>query len=488
MRLMAGDTCDMASPIEQAIRQICEEKGLEYESVIDAIQSALSAAYRKDFGDKNQNIEVEFDPATGESKVWDVKTVVEDMDLEELERLEEERRIKAEELAERIEEARSKGEELPAISVEEDNGPRFNPKTDIMLRDASVLKMGSKIGDIIRSELPQAGEFGRMAAMTAKQVITQKLRESEREVIFSEFKEHEGELMTATVQRREGRVILLDLGRTTGVMRPEDQIQSERYNSGDRIKVHVRQVSLTTKGPEILVSRTTEEMVRKLFELEIPEVQEGLVAIKGIAREAGSRSKVAVSTDDESIDPIGACIGQRGTRIQTIIAEIGGEKVDIVEWNEDPVAFISNALSPAKITQVDLNAEEQSASVHVEADQLSLAIGKGGQNVRLAARLTNWKINITEVGGEEVAASEDAPESEEAPAEDAPAETEAPVETETAEEIVEEAAPEETPEVADAPAEEGPEEAVEEPEVQEESLEELAEAEAEAEESPEEEA
>ncbi len=385
----------MASAIEQAIRQICEEKGLAYESVIDAIQSALAAAYRKDFGDKNQNIEVEFDPATAESHVYDVKTVVEDVDLLELERLETERKAKAEALALQVEEARRKGEEVPAISFEEELGPRFNPKTDLMFSDARVLKHDAEIGEVLRTELPQAGEFGRMAAMTAKQVITQKLREAEREVIFSEFKEHEGTIMNGTVQRREGRIVLVDLGRTTGVMRPEDQISTERYNTGDRIKVFVRQVGLTTKGPEILVSRTSEEMVRKLFEFEVPEVGEGLVEIKGIAREAGSRSKVAVTTSENTIDPIGACIGQRGSRIQTIIAELGGEKIDIVEWSESPETFITNALSPAKVTSLELKKEDMSAFAKVKDDQLSLAIGKGGQNVRLAARLTGWKINIS---------------------------------------------------------------------------------------------
>jgi len=244
-----------------------------------------------------------------------------------------------------------------------------------------------------------------MAAMTAKQVITQKLREAEREIVFNEFKEHEGEILNGTVQRREGRIVLVDLGRTTGVMRPEDQNPSERYNLGDRIKVYVRQVGLTTKGPEILVSRTAEEMVSKLFEFEIPEVADGLVELKAIAREAGSRSKVAVATEDDSIDPIGACIGQRGTRIQTIIAELGGEKVDIVEWSDDPVAFITHSLSPAKVLSVDLDKEEKAASVKVANDQLSLAIGKGGQNVRLAARLTGWKINIS--GNEELETKEE---------------------------------------------------------------------------------
>ncbi|MFA4845333.1 MAG: transcription termination factor NusA [Patescibacteria group bacterium] len=385
----------MSSAIEQAIRQICEEKGLAYESVIDAIQSALAAAYRKDFGDKNQNIEVEFDPATAESHVFDVKTVVEDVDLVELERLEQERKANAASVALKFEEARKKGEAIPSISMEDELGPRFNPKTDIMFGEAQVLKHDVELGEILRTELPQAGEFGRMAAMTAKQVITQKLREAEREVIFSEFKESEGTIMSGTVQRREGRIVLVDLGRTTGVMRPEDQISTERYNTGDRIKVFVRQVGLTTKGPEILLSRTSEEMVRKLFEFEVPEVGEGLVEIKAIAREAGSRSKVAVTTSENTIDPIGACIGQRGTRIQTIIAELGGEKIDIVEWSEDPKTFISNALSPAKVTSLELKSEEMNAFAKVKDDQLSLAIGKGGQNVRLAARLTGWKINIS---------------------------------------------------------------------------------------------
>jgi transcription termination/antitermination protein NusA len=407
----------MASAIEQAIRQITEEKGLAYESVIDAIQSALAAAYRKDFGDKNQNIEAEFDTDTGETKVWDIKTVVEDVDLEEIERLEEERKIKAEELATQIEEARKKGEDLPAVSMDEEVGPKFNPKTEIMFSDARVLKLDVKLEDILRSELPTPGEFGRMAAMTAKQVITQKLREAEREVVFNEFKEFEGEVINGIVQRREGRVVIVDLGRTSGIVRPEDQVQFERYNSGDRFKFHVRQVALTTKGPEILLSRTTEEMVKALFEVEIPEVAEEIVDIKGIAREAGSRSKVAVSTEDDSIDPIGACIGQRGGRIQTIISELGGEKIDIIEWSEDPIVYITNSLSPAKISKVEIKEADKSASVYVPADQLSLAIGKGGQNVRLAAKITDWKINIIEekvegaeegekVEGEEVAEEE----------------------------------------------------------------------------------
>ncbi len=389
----------MPSPIEQAIRQICEEKGLAYESVIDAIQSALAAAYRKDFGDKNQNIDVEFNTEDGTSRVFDVKTVVEDIDLEELARIEEERKQKAADFAEKIEMARNKGADIAGIELEESDGTRFNPKTDIMLSEARILRFGStpELGEVLRLELPQPGEFGRMAAMTAKQVITQKLREAEREVVFNEYKEQEGTIVNGTIQRSEGRMVLVDLGRTAGILRTEDQVPGERYKPGDRVKVYVQQVALTTKGPQIVLSRAADEFVRKMFEMEIPEVGDGAVLIKAVSREAGSRSKVAVTTTDSQVDPIGACIGQRGTRIQTIISEIGGEKVDIIEWNEDPASFIGKALAPAKVNRVELNEAEQSALVHVNPDQLSLAIGKGGQNVRLAAKLTGWKINIAEI-------------------------------------------------------------------------------------------
>jgi N utilization substance protein A len=390
----------MSSPIEQAIRQICEEKGLSYEAVLETIEAALAAAYRKDYGEKNQNIVATFNPATGDIRVYDVKTVVEDVDLEELERKLEERRLKAEEAAKALAEARERGEEVSAVVMEgeAEEELKFNPKTDLMISEAKKLKEDAQLGEIIQTELPQPGEFGRMAAMTAKQVITQKLREAEREIIFNEYKEQEGEVVQGTVQRREGRIVLVDLGRIAGILRPEDQIATERYAPGDKIKVYVRQVSLTTKGPEILLSRTSEELVRRIFEVEIPEIGEKSVAIKAIAREAGSRSKVAVFTADDNIDPIGACIGQRGTRIQTIIMALGGEKIDIIEWNEDPKSFIAHALAPAKVKTVELNEDEHLAVVRVEADQLSLAIGKGGQNVRLAARLTGWKINVNEAG------------------------------------------------------------------------------------------
>ena len=392
----------MASEIESAIRQICEEKGLSYESVMETVEQALAAAYRKDYGNKMQNIEVEFDPSSGAVKAFDVKTVVEDLPEEELEKL---RQAEAEavEAAEAGHAMRKALKEEPKEGDDllEDEGPVFNPKTDIMISDAQVLKMGAAVGDVIRTELPVATDFGRMAAMTAKQVITQKLREAEREIVFNEFKEHEGEVLIGTIQRREGRVVLVDLGRSVGVMIPEDQVHAERYNPGDRLKVYVREVSLGTRGPQILVSRSSVELVKALFEIEIPEIAEHLVEIKAIAREAGNRTKVAVISHDESVDPIGACIGQRGVRIQTVINELSGEKIDVVEWSENMEEFITAALSPAKVGTIEMDAEEQVAIVNVDQDQLSLAIGRGGQNVRLASKLVGWKLSV--VGDEEAA-------------------------------------------------------------------------------------
>ncbi|PIR47271.1 transcription termination/antitermination protein NusA [Candidatus Uhrbacteria bacterium CG10_big_fil_rev_8_21_14_0_10_50_16] len=385
----------MASPIEQAIRQIVEEKGLSYESVMETIEAALSAAFRKDFGHKLQNIEAQFNTEDGSVKVWDVKTVVEDQEVPEL--------VEEPEVPEGRREPREVVEEVDA-----DAEPKFNPKTEVMITVAQQKNPDAQIGDVIREPLEVPGEFGRMAAMTAKQVITQKLREAEREVLYNEYKDQEGEVLIGTVQRREGRVILVDIGRGTAVMRPDDQIPGERYNSGERIKVFLRSVDLGVRGPEILVSRTAPELVLELFKVEIPEIADGTVKIESIAREAGSRSKVAVSCEDEGVDPIGACIGQRGARIQTIIAELGNEKVDIIEFDTDPGVFVMNALAPAKVSGVTLDESEKMATVTVAADQLSLAIGRGGQNVRLAARLTDWRINVAEEGGEVKGSSEGA--------------------------------------------------------------------------------
>lgn len=400
------ETPTMASPISQAMRQICEEKNISYDSVLETVEAALSAAYRKDFGNKNQNIKVQFDPETYDGgtrgiRVFDVKQVVADMELPEdyFERFEAAHAVKS--VDRRVPTiaqagATSEGEEEFA----------FNQKTMIMLSDARDLKPDAQIGDEIRVELSVPAAFGRMAAQTAKQVIMQKLREAERNVIFNDFKDREGELMNVTIQRREGRIVLIDLGRASGILLPEDQIETERYFPGSRMKVILREVTMTPKGPEIRLSRSSPGLIAAIFAQEIPEVANGIVEIKNIAREAGSRTKVAVAANDDAIDPIGSCIGQRGTRIQTIIRELGGEKVDVIAWSADEAEYLAAALSPAKVLHVDLNHSSHLATVKVPADQLSLAIGKGGQNVRLAAKLTGWKITIAEESGRIAADSE----------------------------------------------------------------------------------
>jgi len=401
----------MASAISQAIRQICEEKNLAQEAVIEAVEAALAAAYRKDFGNKNQNIKVQFDPETYDGategiRVFDVKTVVADMELPDdyFERFEAATAAKREALKEAQKMGAPKQDAETALVGEGEF--TFNQKTMIMLSDAKDLKPDAAINDEIKVELNVPAAFGRMAAQTAKQVIMQKLREAERSVIFNDFKDREGELMNVTIQRREGRLVLIDLGRATGILLPEDQIESERYFPGTRIKALLREVAMTPKGPEIRLSRSSPGLVAAIFAQEIPEIANGMVEIKNIAREAGSRTKVAVTAHDDAIDPIGSCIGQRGTRIQTIIRELGGEKVDVILWSAAEPEYVSAALSPAKVQHSELRQEDHLAVIKVPADQLSLAIGKGGQNVRLAAKLTGWKITIAEEGGRTVADSE----------------------------------------------------------------------------------
>ncbi len=419
----------MASPISQAIKQICEEKNISYQAVLDTIEAALASAYRKDFVDKTENINVKvnFDPETANMRVFDVKTVVEDMELP----------VEGEAGIEPIvvkepeppkgkgkKGAKAKKEEVPAptpvpaepgVPVEEEK--KFNPKTMIMISEAQKIKRDAAVGEEMRSELSVPGAFGRMAAQTAKQVIMQKLREAEREVVYNEFKDKQGQILIATAGRREGKNILFEMGRATAIMLPDDQAPHERYAPGERLKLYVNQVNVTTKGPEILVSRTNPELVRALFTQEIPEVANGAVEIKNIAREAGSRTKIAVASKEANIDPIGSCIGQRGTRIQTVSGELGGEKIDVILWNEDPRIFIAHALSPAKVAGTELSENDRTAVVRVVGDQLSLAIGKGGQNVRLAAKLTGWKISVVEekVKGEIEVKAEAAPEPESAP-------------------------------------------------------------------------
>ncbi len=376
----------------QAMKQIADEKGIKPETVLDAIQQALAAAFRKDFGTKNQNVAIEFDAETGGMRAYDEKKVVPDMDIEEITRLdEEENRLR--------EEALARSEEPP---MPDPDRPRFNAKTELMISEAKKMQGGVSIGDDLRLPLEIPTAFGRMAAMTAKQVITQKLREAERLMIYEEYKNKIGEILQGTVQRRDGRNFLIDFGRFSVVLPPEEQIIGEFLRPGARVKVYVVSCTLGSRGPEVIVSRAHPNMVRSTFAQEIPEIQKGVVEIKALAREGGSRSKVAVWSADESIDPIGACIGQRGARIQTIIAELGGEKVDIIQWDAEPDKFITNALSPAQVVAIKLNPEDKVATVTVAGDQFSLAIGKGGQNVRLAAKLTGWTITVQQHESEAV--------------------------------------------------------------------------------------
>lgn len=358
----------MNEQLEQALDQIAEEKGISREDLISMIEVSLAAAFRKDYGQKNQNIVVEFDPSTMGTKIFDVKTVVET----ETEAEEDPQKFITVETAQELKKS-AKGGSAPGG------------------------KGHYKVGDEIRTDItPKAGtNYGRIAAQTAKQVIIQKLREAERNAQFSDFKAKERTLQNGVVQRVEGDTVLVDIGKVTGVLFPSEQIRGEKYNIGQRIKVLILHVEPATKGPKITLSRSHPDMVRKLFELEVPEIFSGTVEIKAIAREAGSRSKIAVISTQDGIDPIGSCVGQKGSRVQTVMAELGGEKIDIIEFSEDPVKFIANALSPAKILNVQLNEDSKEAKVGVLEDQLSLAIGKAGQNVRLAARLTGWKIDIS---------------------------------------------------------------------------------------------
>jgi len=383
------------SELISAIKQVCEEKKIEYDLVISAIEASLAAAYRKDYGNKLQNIKVNFNAETGGAKIFDVKTVVDDLTEEEQKELEEmeQKRLEGLERRDRGERV-DKRDHIAEQAEGEEVDKKFNPKTEIQLKDALLIKKDAKIGEEIVFELEQPEGYGRMAAQTAKQVIIQKLREIEKETVFNEFKDQEGEVVNGLIQRVEGRLVFIDLEKAIGILPMDEQIMGERYNVGGRVKVYIKEVRSGVRGAEIILSRKSEEIVRQIFSMEIPEIANGLVEIKGLAREAGSRSKVAIYTDSENIDPVGSCVGQRGVRIQTIINELGGEKVDIIEYSDDPAKFISNALAPAKITSIDIDEKNKKAIVKVAEDKLSLAIGKNGQNVRLAARLTGWKIDI----------------------------------------------------------------------------------------------
>jgi N utilization substance protein A len=391
-----GDSGGRLGEFGSAIAQISEEKGIDKAKVIETIEAALAAAYKKDYGKKGQHIKAVFDEVTGSSKFFKLLEVVDETTREFVE----------EGAEEPVETKESHFAKDAAAEEGEVKIPRFNAERDILLADAKKIKKGIKVGEALEIELEPQSDYGRIAAQTAKQVVIQKIREAERDSMFKEYKEKEGEVLSGVVQRIEGRNIHVDLGKSVGVLFPSEQMETERYRMGQRLKVYLVRVESDPKGPGITLSRTNPQLVKKLFELEVPEIFAGTVEIKSIAREAGYRTKLAVFSSEEGIDPIGSCVGQKGTRVQAVIDELGGEKIDIIGWNELPEKFIAAALSPAKVLSVETDAETMKSIVHVPEDQLSLAIGKQGQNVRLAAKLTGWKIDVVGEKKEEAKVAE----------------------------------------------------------------------------------
>lgn len=332
-----------------AMDELEKNNGIKKDFLMESIEQALLVAYKRNFECSDENVKVVIDKVDGQMHVLQEKEVVKEVE---------------------------------------------NDKKEISLDDAKKMDKNYKVGDVVQFEL-MPKNFGRIAAQTARQIITQKIREASREVIFDEFKDKQGELITGLVQKNDGRIVVLDIGKIEAIMPKKEQIPGEVINVNDKIKTCILSVEKGQKGStQIILSRASTEFVRKLFEIEIPEIYEGVIELKSISREAGSRSKVAVYSPNPNIDPVGSCVGQKGIRIQNIINELNGEKIDVIEWNEDPSIYISAALLPAKVLAVDANEEENFAQVIVPDDQLSLAIGKAGQNAKLAARLTGWKIDI----------------------------------------------------------------------------------------------
>ncbi|MGE5613161.1 MAG: transcription termination factor NusA [Bacillota bacterium] len=337
----------MSAELIQALNQLEKEKGIDKGVLIEAIEAALVSAYKKNFG-STQNVRITIDPQNGDVKVFALKKVT---------------------------------------SVPE------NESGEISVEDAKKIDSRYEENDIAEIEVTPR-KFGRIAAQTAKQVVMQRIREAERCIIYDEFYNKEGDIVTGIIQRSERKNVIIDLGKTEAVMTPSEQIAGEEYRFNDRIKTYIVEVKKTTKGPQVMVSRTHPGLVKRLFELEVPEIHDGTVEIKSISREAGSRTKIAVHSKDPNVDPVGACVGQKGTRVQAIVDELRGEKIDIIKWSSNIEEYISSSLSPAKVIRVDVNEEERAARVIVPDFQLSLAIGKEGQNARLAAKLTGWKIDI----------------------------------------------------------------------------------------------
>ncbi len=352
---------------KSALEQLEQDRKIPKEKILDAIEQAMAAAYKKDYGKKGQIVRAKFDLDTGKTNFYQVKIVVDDSIAildEEVEKDENDERV------------------------------YFNAEHHILLEDAKKIKKGVELNDEVVFPLEAKDDYGRIAAQTAKQVIIQKIREAERVSIIDEYGTKEGEIISGIVQKVERGNIYIDFNRATGILPAEEQIPGEFWERGRRLRAYLYSVEDTQRGINLRLSRTHPKFLEKLFMMEAPEIQNGIVEIKSIAREAGARSKIAVHSNDEHIDAVGSCVGQKGTRVNTITQELGGEKIDIIPWSTDPKVFVTNSLSPAKVISIDIDEADHKATVEVADDQLSLAIGKGGQNVRLAAKLTGWRIDI----------------------------------------------------------------------------------------------
>jgi len=365
--------------LTSAVLEVAEERGIPQEKIFEVIEEAIASAYKKEYGKKKQKITAKITPGTGKMQFWQVKQVItEDMLL-------------SEEEIEEMKEIKETGKEM-----EETEKIRFNPDRHILLDEAKAIDKEIKVDEELSIPLAPKEDFGRIAAQTAKQVILQKIKEVEKEETFKEFKDKEGEVVSGIVQRIEPNAVFLDIGRTSGVLPKKEQVPGEYYKPGQRLKLYIAATEQTSKGPQVVLTRMYPKLISRLFELEVPEIEAGQVEIKAIAREAGSRSKIAVEALEDGIDPIGALVGQRGTRILAVINELNGEKIDVIEWADTPEKFIANALSPAKVLEVKVLPKNKAQAI-IPDDQISLAIGKEGQNVRLAAKLTGWKIDVRSV-------------------------------------------------------------------------------------------
>jgi N utilization substance protein A len=382
--------------MKSALEQLEQEKGISKEKIIDAIEAALAAAYKKDYGKKGQIVRAKLDMDTGKTDFEQVKIIVDDTMVREP--------VEGEEEVDDAPVRPFVATPEPVVGAEGegdiDTRVRFNTEHHIMIEDARLIKGGAELGEELVFNLEAKDDYGRIAAQTAKQVIIQKIREAEKSSMLDEFAQKGEEIVTGIVQRIERGNIFIDLGRATGLLAYEDQIPGERYRTGERMRSFLYSVEDSPRGVNLRLSRAHPNFIRALFALEAPEVSTGIVELKEIAREAGSRTKIAVYSNDPHVDPVGSCVGQRGVRVATVISELAGEKIDIIEWSADIEKFIADALSPAKIRSVVVNKEERRAVVEVMPDQLSLAIGRGGQNVRLGAKLTGFRIDIQSTEGE----------------------------------------------------------------------------------------